>query len=105
MEGLKLKYFVLKPDGDDEYAKASRIAMEAYAYEIYPSNPELAKDLLDWINVPYSKTYIAYSIGDEITVDIFRGQYISPKINSYGPYTADNVTHAMEMAQSYFGGG
>jgi hypothetical protein len=28
---LKMKYFVLKPNGDDQYAEASRRAMRAYA--------------------------------------------------------------------------
>lgn len=31
MDGLKMKYFVLKPAGDDAYAKASRAAMNRYA--------------------------------------------------------------------------
>jgi hypothetical protein len=31
MNGLLMKYFVLKPAGDDRYAAASRKAMRAYA--------------------------------------------------------------------------
>jgi len=48
MDGLILKYFVLKPKGNDIYAVASRRAMEAYAYCIENKNPQLAKDLRKW---------------------------------------------------------
>lgn len=47
-EGLKLKYFVLKPKGDDIYAKASREAMKTYANYIEEINPQFANDLKDW---------------------------------------------------------
>lgn len=33
MDGLMMKYFVLKPRGNDAYAAASRAAMHAYAIE------------------------------------------------------------------------
>jgi hypothetical protein len=46
--GLKMKYFVLKPEGNDEYAKASRKAMFVYASSIQLFNPELADDLFKW---------------------------------------------------------
>lgn len=48
MSGLEMKYFVLKPHGDDEYAKASRKAMRAYASQIRQVNPELSQELRDW---------------------------------------------------------
>jgi hypothetical protein len=47
--GLRMKYFVLKPEGDDEYAIASRMAMRAYAKEIEMFNLPLANDLRDWV--------------------------------------------------------
>lgn len=53
MPGLEMKYFVLNPQSktvDDPYARASRIAMEAYAKEIRDINPELSFALSDWIN-------------------------------------------------------
>lgn len=48
MTGLIMKYFVLKPAGNDTYAKASRAAMRTYARMILPENPELALELQDW---------------------------------------------------------
>ncbi len=48
-KGLLLKYFVLKPGGNDAYAMASRAAMSAYATLIDQQNPALAKDLREWI--------------------------------------------------------
>ena len=49
MVGLKMKYFVLKPEGSSFYAEASRAAMMAYAIEIAPHNVDLAKSLRDWV--------------------------------------------------------
>ena len=49
MCGLKMKYFVLKPEGEDDYAFASRMAMRAYAANIRRTNSALAKDLNNWI--------------------------------------------------------
>ncbi len=46
--GLLMKYFVLKPAGDDEYAKASRFAMRAYARMIRRTNSRLSGELSDW---------------------------------------------------------
>ncbi len=46
--GLEMKYFVLKPGGDDKYAAASRSAMRRYAAHIIEENPELAKELREW---------------------------------------------------------
>ena len=51
MPGLQLKYFVLKPKGNDPYAHASRMAMEAYANTIKLENETLAKELGEWILV------------------------------------------------------
>lgn len=48
MPGLVMKYFVLKPHGDDEYAAASRKAMRAYASHIQGENSELCQELRDW---------------------------------------------------------
>ena len=48
MNGLQMKYFVLKPKGDDEYARASRLAMSAYADAIEQENAELAAELNAW---------------------------------------------------------
>lgn len=52
MDGLVMKYFVLKPEGkdDNDYAFASRMAMRAYATNIKHTNPQLAKDLHSWID-------------------------------------------------------
>lgn len=58
MEGLFLKYFVLKPSGDDIYAKASRQAMEAYADVIEKENPEMAINLRHWVDAEIMKTRI-----------------------------------------------
>lgn len=48
MTGLVMKYFVLKPAGDDVHARASRKAMRAYAGVIVNENPDLARELRDW---------------------------------------------------------
>ena len=48
MDGLLMKYFVLKPRGDDVYAAASRVAIRAYAGRIYNDNPELSEQLNAW---------------------------------------------------------
>ena len=53
MSGLKLKYFVLKPQSktyNDPYACASRNALRAYAESISPINHSLSQDLLIWID-------------------------------------------------------
>lgn len=57
MEGLKMKYFVLKPGGKTEYHRASRRAMRAYAASIRPTNPTLADDLLAWATRAALKQY------------------------------------------------
>ena len=48
MKGLLLKYFVLKPKGDDVYASASRKAMRVYARHVEKENPILAEELRQW---------------------------------------------------------
>lgn len=48
MNGLVMKYFVLKPKGNCPYAIASRRALETYAHCIEIENPQLAKDLRKW---------------------------------------------------------
>jgi len=50
MPGLEMKYFVLKPKGDDIYAEASRSAMRIYASTIQVVNPGLAHDLMSWVS-------------------------------------------------------
>jgi hypothetical protein len=49
MSGLLMKYFVLKPKGDDAYAVASREAMRTYAECIQRENPELSSDIALWV--------------------------------------------------------
>ena len=46
-----MKYFVLKPDGLDEYARASRAGMIAYSNAIADTNPKLASELRKWVSV------------------------------------------------------
>ena len=51
-EGLKMKYFLLKPRSktlDDAYAKASREAMKTYARIIKYDNEQLSEDLINWV--------------------------------------------------------
>ena len=55
MDGLLMKYFVLKPEGKDQYAKASRAAMMAYASMINKANKELANDLWAWVEREQAK--------------------------------------------------
>ena len=50
MSGLMMKYFVLKPHGDDHYAKASRAAMRTYAKHISDENRELCNELMEWVD-------------------------------------------------------
>ncbi len=50
MEGLEMKYFVLKPRGDNIFAKASRVAMLEYADIIYSTNKKLAGNIREWVS-------------------------------------------------------
>ena len=49
MKGLQLRYFVLKPKGISKNAEASREAMLAYAETVRETDPELAYDLIKWV--------------------------------------------------------
>lgn len=44
-----MKYFVLKPKGNDIYAQASRDAMIQYAKTITIENNDLSQDILEWV--------------------------------------------------------
>lgn len=57
MSGLLMKYFVLKPAGDDRYAAASRAAMLRYADCIAQENSQFAADLRDWANRESAEAY------------------------------------------------
>ena len=48
MEGLLMKYFILKPRGSNVYAKASREAIWKYAEVIESENIVFADDLRTW---------------------------------------------------------
>lgn len=61
--GLEMKYFVLKPAGNDKYAAASRKAMRAYADFIRDENPVLSDELRDWAGREGAESY-ATSLDD-----------------------------------------
>jgi hypothetical protein len=46
--GLEMKYFVLKPKGNNPYAHAARKAMLVYARSIEDHNQDLATELRAW---------------------------------------------------------
>lgn len=48
--GLMLKYFVLKPEGVDVYAEASRLAMMTYADHIEEYNPKFADEIREHVD-------------------------------------------------------
>lgn len=48
MPQLQMKYFVLKPAGDDAHAMACRAAMRCYARHIAATIPDLAAELTEW---------------------------------------------------------
>jgi hypothetical protein len=53
MAGIILKYFILRPRykyEDDLHAKASCIAMRAYAAVIGKENKKLSSDLVAWVD-------------------------------------------------------
>lgn len=50
MDGLLMKYFVLRPKGNDIHATASRAAMRTYADRIQSENPKLAQEIHDWVS-------------------------------------------------------
>jgi len=56
---IEMRYFVLKPrskSSTDQYAEASRGAMEAYANEIYGEDPILASELRAWVSRERERT-------------------------------------------------
>lgn len=55
MDGLLMKYFVLKPSGSDMYARASRRAMRSYAQFIRAENPQLSDELRAWADAEWVK--------------------------------------------------
>ena len=50
MDGLQMKYFVLKPEGDGPFVEASQAAMRTYADHIEETNPQLANDIRIWVD-------------------------------------------------------
>lgn len=48
MAGLGMKYFVLKPEGNTDHARASRTAMRVFAAEIHDTDSKLATQLKQW---------------------------------------------------------
>lgn len=46
---VKLKYFTLKPSGDSPWAKASRVAMRAFAAEIEAHDMSAAAQIKQWV--------------------------------------------------------
>ena len=46
--GIEMKYFVLKPKGNNDWAAAARKAMRAYAKHIESIDPDLAESLFLW---------------------------------------------------------
>ena len=47
-DGLLMKYFVLRPFGNDRHAIASRAAMRTYAQSMHGHNNQLSKDIKEW---------------------------------------------------------
>ena len=47
--GLKLKYFVVRPEGNDTHARASRAALRTYSAVILKENEQLSKDIEIWV--------------------------------------------------------
>ena len=45
---IQMKYFVLKPQGNNAYARASRSAMRIFANVIRTEDPLLADELQEW---------------------------------------------------------
>lgn len=66
MAGLQLKYFVLNPSKNNEFGEASREAMITYADSIKETEPELAEDLLNWVDTALEDLDISASICIEL---------------------------------------
>ena len=47
-KGFKVKYFVLKPKGTDQFAKASRAAMRTFAQSMHGHDNELSDYVKAW---------------------------------------------------------
>ena len=60
-EGIRMKYFVLKPEGNNEHARASRMAMLAYADSIWQTAPVLAQEIREWAFMEEGKSRAAMS--------------------------------------------
>jgi hypothetical protein len=48
-DGLYMKYFILKPKGEDAFAFASREAMKLYAKLVKSEAPGLSDQLTKWV--------------------------------------------------------
>jgi hypothetical protein len=55
---MELKYFVLKPKGRSDFARASRTAMRVLAAEIEQSNPKLATEVKQWAYEEERKAHV-----------------------------------------------
>jgi hypothetical protein len=64
--GLYMRYFVLKPKGNDAYAIASRRAMREYARSIEATNPQLTKELREWADSEWIETPGAQEAGEAL---------------------------------------
>lgn len=58
---LEMKYFVLKPRGDNHHAAASRRAMRAYADVIQHVDAGMADDLRAWADREHEQACIAWN--------------------------------------------
>jgi len=59
MDGLKLKYFVLKPEGTDIFAEASRRAMREYANTIrrVGDNKAFSDEIREWADTEFRNAH------------------------------------------------
>lgn len=51
-----MKYFVLKPKGEDVFAIASRRAMREYARTIQNENSDFSRELREWADNEWAQT-------------------------------------------------
>ena len=65
MEGLTMKYFVLKPKGVDIYARSSRRAMRAYAQLVRQENPQFAEEVRAWADKEFEDAISKGLLSDE----------------------------------------
>lgn len=66
-KGLMMKYFVLKPNGTDVYAQASRRAMRTYAGLIEEHNEQFAKELREWADSEWEQALADGMDAPEVT--------------------------------------